>query len=413
MVTLRGIGRGFLVVIFVFFLLLTIVGLTVNIYGGLFFGIITFLILFAIARTTKSSQKFEKQNVEGIFNFLEDMKKELNNTEKDITKLGLKNEKFLKLKQKLDQMFRDAEVIKEVQEELNTIASEELTKLEDRLEGKSRKKFKQKANLIEKLALQGNIKEIVKKLGEIEVEFDVDLKKSNEKFETFIILTEKMNEKYDVFADETDTVREDFDKQVEDLKNFAIVSESDLQDGFSRFSWREMEELTGKLFEKKGYSVEVTQGSGDFGIDVWAKKDGLIIGIQVKKWINDVGFDDVTKTLGSNLGRGNKFILISTTSFFTPQAWEHQGQHSHLIELWDTNRFITELRDNFMISTDSSNQPTTIVPDDKIDSFDFDKGFNLNEVYDEPENPEQLARKCPKCGSPTFSNTCGSCGKEL
>ena len=126
----------------------------------------------------------------------------------------------------------------------------------------------------------------------------------------------------------------------------SFVSESDLQNNFLEISWREMEELTGELFRRKGYSVKVTQASNDYGIDVWAKKDGMVIGIQVKKWHNDVGFDDVAKTLGSNMSKANKYILISTTSFFTPQAWRHQRQHSTIIELWDTDRFKKELREN-------------------------------------------------------------------
>jgi len=127
----------------------------------------------------------------------------------------------------------------------------------------------------------------------------------------------------------------------------SFVSESDLQNNFLEIPWREMEELTGELFRRKGYSVKVTQSSNDYGIDVWAKKDGMVIGIQVKKWHSDVGFDDVAKTLGSNMSKANKYILISTTSFFTPQAWRHQRQHSTIIELWDTDRFKKELRENF------------------------------------------------------------------
>ena len=205
------------------------------------------------------------------------------------------------------------------------------------------------------------------------------------------------------------------------------VNESDLQNNFVRFNWRQMEELTGKLFTKKGYSVEVTQASADFGIDVWATKNGEKIGIQVKHWNQDVGFDDVTKTLGSNLGKANKYILISTKSFFTNQAWEHQRQHSHLIELWDTNRFRKELRDNFINSSSTQNNDFQVVrvrfcdscgtsndqnatmckncntdfkPKSKesggfvddTDSFDYDKGFNIDEVYD-----TEIVRICPQC----------------
>ncbi len=128
------------------------------------------------------------------------------------------------------------------------------------------------------------------------------------------------------------------------LKQSIKLDESDLQNNFARITWREMEELVGELFRKKGYSVEVTQASGDYGIDVWAKKDDMVIGIQVKKENNNVGFDHVAKTLGSNLSKANKYIVISTTSLFTPQALEHQRQHNTIIELWDTNRFKDELR---------------------------------------------------------------------
>ena len=156
------------------------------------------------------------------------------------------------------------------------------------------------------------------------------------------------------------------------------INESDLQDGFLKFDWKQMEELTGELFRKKGYSVEVTQGSGDYGIDVWAKKDGMTIGIQVKKWRNDVGFEDVAKTLGSNMSKANKYILISTTSFFTPQAWKHQKQHSTIIELWDTNKFREELRNNFVNTSNNNSAPIST----NTDSFDYDKGFNIDEVFD-------------------------------
>jgi hypothetical protein len=55
----------------------------------------------------------------------------------------------------------------------------------------------------------------------------------------------------------------------------------------------------------------------------------------------------------SNTTEANKFILISTSSFFTNQAWKHQEQNSNMIELWDTNKFRKELRDNFLNSRHS------------------------------------------------------------
>ena len=126
-------------------------------------------------------------------------------------------------------------------------------------------------------------------------------------------------------------------------------SRADLNDNFSKLSPREMEELTGVLFEKKGYSVEITKQSGDYGIDVWATDENEKIGIQVKKWTNDVGFNDVSKTLGSNLAKANRYIVISTTSFFSKPALNWQKEISHMIELWDTNRFKEELQEHDIV----------------------------------------------------------------
>jgi len=171
--------------------------------------------------------------------------------------------------------------------------------------------------------------------------------KEVKKIENQTTLREKIIKECDEILDDHNELSLELEQMISKYDS-QIISEVDLQNNFSKFTWQDMEELTGKLFEKKGYSVEVTKDTSDFGIDVWATKDGMVLGIQVKKWNSDVGFEDVAKTLGSNLGKANKYILISTTSFFTKQAWDHQSQHSTIIELWDTNRFRKELRDNFL-----------------------------------------------------------------
>jgi len=45
----------------------------------------------------------------------------------------------------------------------------------------------------------------------------------------------------------------------------------------------QFEVFIANLFEKKGYTCIVTSKTGDYGIDVIAKKDNEIIGIQAKK----------------------------------------------------------------------------------------------------------------------------------
>ncbi len=133
------------------------------------------------------------------------------------------------------------------------------------------------------------------------------------------------------------------------------LMESDLDDNFAGFSWEKAEDLVGKLFEKKNYTVTVgvptasggIKRQGDFGIDVEAKNDQEYLGIQVKHWSNDIGFEDVAKTLGV-AQKFNKVIIVSTKSGFTSQARAHAMDNPYLIELWDSNRFKEELRQHIL-----------------------------------------------------------------
>lgn len=47
---------------------------------------------------------------------------------------------------------------------------------------------------------------------------------------------------------------------------------------------RSFEFLAGEYLKKEGYEVEVTQGVADWGVDVFAKKDGIRIAVQAKMY---------------------------------------------------------------------------------------------------------------------------------
>ena len=123
------------------------------------------------------------------------------------------------------------------------------------------------------------------------------------------------------------------------------LQESDMSNNFSRLAWKDAENLVGKLFGKKGYSVQVTGKSGDFGIDVEASKGTEFIGIQVKHWSMDVGFEDVAKTFGV-ANKYTRVIIVSTKSGFTSQAmlFARRDENRYRLELWNGQRFKQELR---------------------------------------------------------------------
>jgi len=121
------------------------------------------------------------------------------------------------------------------------------------------------------------------------------------------------------------------------------ISEEDLKNDFENFDPYEMEELVSKLFKAKGYEVETTKKSGDFGIDVWANSAIERIAIQVKHQANDVGYDAVAKTIGSAM-TSTKIILVSTKAGFTKQVYEYQIGHPQFIVLWNSEKLKKEIR---------------------------------------------------------------------
>jgi HJR/Mrr/RecB family endonuclease len=120
-------------------------------------------------------------------------------------------------------------------------------------------------------------------------------------------------------------------KQVKEWKEI----DSGLSDNFARLSPYQFEKFIAELFEKMGYITTVTPGSGDFGVDVIAKKDGQITVIQVKKYAHGthVTPEDVQRTLGSMWKYKAEKAVVVTTSDFTTRAMD--VQNGAPIELWN------------------------------------------------------------------------------
>jgi restriction endonuclease Mrr len=90
--------------------------------------------------------------------------------------------------------------------------------------------------------------------------------------------------------------------------------------GLRKMEPGEFEEYVAGLFSKLGYQTEVTGGSGDGGIDVIARKDGIENYIQCKKYKNKVGpsmVRDFYGAMADHLAKGKGFLV--TTGYFTPE----------------------------------------------------------------------------------------------
>ncbi|MBQ2764443.1 MAG: restriction endonuclease [Firmicutes bacterium] len=112
----------------------------------------------------------------------------------------------------------------------------------------------------------------------------------------------------------------------------------DIMDG------HEFEYFCAELLKKNGYeNVDVTQGSGDQGIDVIAYKDGIKYGIQCKCYSSDIGNKAVQEVFAGKVFYECHVGVVLTNRFFTKSAEELAKKNG--IILWDRKKLL-ELMEN-------------------------------------------------------------------
>jgi len=109
---------------------------------------------------------------------------------------------------------------------------------------------------------------------------------------------------------------------------------------------RKFEEFIAKLFEDKGYQVNLTKSTRDGGYDIFARvKDTFsefIILAECKKYSpeNKVGVEVVRKLYGvTEMNNANQGLVI-TSSFFTKDAQREQLRVGNRIGLKDYNDLV-------------------------------------------------------------------------
>ena len=106
----------------------------------------------------------------------------------------------------------------------------------------------------------------------------------------------------------------------------------------------DFENCSANLLLNNGFNnVEVTQYSGDFGVDIIAYKDDIKYAIQCKKYSSQVGIKAVQEVIGSKTMNDCHVAVVLTNNFFTSSAKELAKKNNVL--LWDRNK-LKELIDN-------------------------------------------------------------------
>ena len=96
----------------------------------------------------------------------------------------------------------------------------------------------------------------------------------------------------------------------------------------------EFEYFCAELLQENGfYEVEVTKGSGDYGIDILAEKDGVTYAIQCKRYSDLVGVKAVQEAYAGRDYYDRMVGAVLTNQYFTTPAVE--AARKLKILLWD------------------------------------------------------------------------------
>jgi restriction system protein len=84
------------------------------------------------------------------------------------------------------------------------------------------------------------------------------------------------------------------------------------------------------------YDVEVTQGSGDHGIDILAEKDGITYAIQCKCYSSSIGNAAIQQVHTGKSYYKRDIAVVLTNQYFTQQAIEETKEIG--VKLWNRDK---------------------------------------------------------------------------
>lgn len=106
----------------------------------------------------------------------------------------------------------------------------------------------------------------------------------------------------------------------------------------------EFEKYFSEILDKLGfYEIKITNGSGDFGIDVLAYNDDILYGFQCKLYSSPVGNKAIQEAYSGKIHYNCNVAVVVTNNYFTDNAKEQANDTNVL--LWDRNKLISKLNE--------------------------------------------------------------------
>lgn len=116
-------------------------------------------------------------------------------------------------------------------------------------------------------------------------------------------------------------------------------------DLFEDMEGHEFEYFCADLLRQKGFlDVEVTKGSGDYGVDILAEKDGVTYAIQCKCYTAPVGVKAIQEAYAGRDYYDRMVGAVMTNQYFTSPAVEAAAKLKIL--LWDGGYLESMMEEN-------------------------------------------------------------------
>lgn len=134
-------------------------------------------------------------------------------------------------------------------------------------------------------------------------------------------------------------------KRYDKSKTIACINESDIEYHDIKYQFEDFDSMSGLEFEKfcselliknRFYNVQVTQGSGDHGIDILAEKDGITYAIQCKCYSSNIGNAAIQQAHTGKTLYHRDIAVVLTNRYFTQQAIDEATELG--VKLWNRDK---------------------------------------------------------------------------